>query len=111
MCLAKNIRFLRKSKGYSQDYIAEKLGYKSYTTIQKWEMGISEPSIATLRTLADLFDVDINDMTSKDLENPAVSIESKAQTVAAHFDGNEFTDDELDEIQKYIDFVKSRRNK
>lgn len=68
MCLANNIRYLRKKKNYSQDYIAEKLGYKSYTTIQKWESGVSEPSIAKLRELADLFDVDMNDMTTKDIE-------------------------------------------
>ena len=68
MCLAKNIRYLRKKKNFSQDYIAEKLGYKSYTTIQKWEMGISEPSIAKLRKLAELFGVEINDMTSVDIE-------------------------------------------
>ena len=39
MTLAKNIRYLRKQKGFSQEDIAKKLGYKSYTTIQKWEMG------------------------------------------------------------------------
>ena len=42
MALAKNIRYLRKKMGYSQDDVAEKLGYKLYTTIQKWEMGTSE---------------------------------------------------------------------
>lgn len=41
--LPKNIRYLRRKNEWSQDYIAEKLGYKSYTTIQKWEMGTSEP--------------------------------------------------------------------
>ena len=65
MCLAKNIRYLRKKYNYSQDYMAEILGYKSYTTIQKWEMGISEPSIAKLKQLSEIFQVDINDMTSK----------------------------------------------
>lgn len=68
MCLSNNIRYLRRKNNYSQEYIAEKLGYKSYTTIQKWEMGVSEPSIAKLRELADLFKVDINDMTTKNIE-------------------------------------------
>lgn len=68
MCLAKNIRYLRKQHNYSQDYIAEKLGYKSYTTIQKWEMGVSEPPVTKLKELANLFNVDINDMTTKDME-------------------------------------------
>lgn len=28
MCLGENIRYLRIKNGYSQDYIADKLGYK-----------------------------------------------------------------------------------
>ena len=66
MCLAKNIRYLRLKKHYSQEDIAEKLGYKSYTTIQK--SGISEPPVGKLRALSSLFGVDINDITSKDIE-------------------------------------------
>lgn len=68
--LPKNIRYLRKKNEWSQDYIAEKLGYKSYTTIQKWEMGTSEPPLKKTRELADLFKVDIDDLTNKDLELP-----------------------------------------
>ena len=68
--LPKNIRYLRKKNEWSQDYIAEKLGYKSYTTIQKWEMGTSEPPLKKTRELADLFNVDIDDLTHKDLELP-----------------------------------------
>ena len=68
MCLAKNIRYLRRKKEMSQDALADLLGYKSYTTIQKWEMGVSEPPIKQLRRMADLFAVDINDMATVDIE-------------------------------------------
>lgn len=68
MFLSKNIRYLRKEKQWSQEYIAEKLGYKSYTTIQKWEMGISEPPLKKLKELSILFDVDMNDLANKNLE-------------------------------------------
>lgn len=68
MCLSKNIRYLRLKKNFSQEYIAERLGYKSYTTIQKWESGVSEPPIAKLRQLSDLLGVDINDIATKDIE-------------------------------------------
>ncbi|MCM1326928.1 MAG: helix-turn-helix domain-containing protein [Bacteroidales bacterium] len=71
--LSKNIRYLRKKNEWSQDYIAEKLGYKSYTTIQKWEMGTSEPPLKKTRELADLFNVDIDDLTNRDLELPNTS--------------------------------------
>ena len=68
MCLANNIRFLRKQREMSQEQLAEILGYKSYTTIQKWESGISEPPLKQLRKMADLFGVDINDMASVNME-------------------------------------------
>lgn len=68
MCLARNIRYLRLKKHYSQDEVARKLGYKSYTTIQKWESGVSEPPVGKLRALAELLGADINDITSVDLE-------------------------------------------
>ena len=74
MILAKNIRYLRKQRGFSQDYLAEKLGYKSYTTIQKWEMGTSEPPLKKLRKLATLFHVDIDDLTGVDLEKNGSSV-------------------------------------
>lgn len=70
--LAKNIRKYRKLNGLSQDSIAEKLGYKSFTTIQKWETGVSEPSISKLHELARIFNIDVNDLvnpsTAKDEE-------------------------------------------
>lgn len=68
--LPKNIRYLRKRNEWSQDYLAEKLGYKSYTTIQKWEMGTSEPPLKIAKKLADLFKVDIDDLYNIDLESP-----------------------------------------
>jgi len=64
---SKNLRFLRKQRGMSQDDIAKLLGYKSFTTIQKWEDGSTEPSVAKVKMLADLFGVSINDFISKDL--------------------------------------------
>lgn len=31
------------------------------------------------------------------------------QTIAAHFDGDEFSEDELEEIRQFAEFVKNRR--
>lgn len=78
MCLAKNIRYLRRKKEMSQDTLAEILGYKSYTTIQKWEMGVSEPPIKQLRKMADLFEVDIDDMATVDIEKKSLEPEQPA---------------------------------
>lgn len=72
MTLSKNIRFLRNKNGWGQDFLAEKLGYKSYTTIQKWESGVSDPPLKTLDKLAKLFNVDIDDLNNKDLTKPVM---------------------------------------
>lgn len=67
MSLSENIRFLRKNKNWTQDYIAEQLGYKSFTTIQKWESGVAEPPIKKLQELATLFGVDMNSLANTDM--------------------------------------------
>ena len=65
---AKNIRFLRRRAEMSQDKLAELLGYKSFTTVQKWESGVSEPSMAVAQKIANLFHVDLDDLIKVDLE-------------------------------------------
>lgn len=67
MCLGENIRFLRTKKGYSQDDIANMLGYRSFTTIQKWESGVSEPPLKALKKLSEIFNIDMNDLATKKL--------------------------------------------
>ena len=73
MCLGENIRFLRTKKGYSQDDIANKLGYKSFTTIQKWESGVSEPPLKALKKLSEIFNIDMNDLATKKLSTDTSS--------------------------------------
>lgn len=50
-----NISNLRKSKGFTQDELAEKLGV-SPQAVSKWENDISCPDIMLLPQLAELFD-------------------------------------------------------
>ena len=68
MLLGKNIRYLRKRAEMSQEQLADKLGYKSFTTIQKWESGASEPPIGIAQKIALLFQVDMDDLLKVDLE-------------------------------------------
>ena len=76
MKLAKNIRYLRKKMGLSQDDLAKKFGYKSYTTIQKWESGVSEPPFKQLTALSKLFEVDMDTLINCDLEKPDTNTEN-----------------------------------
>jgi len=68
MTLAKNIRYLRKANNLSQEDIARKLNYKSFTTIQKWEEGTSEPSLDVIRELSKMFGVSMEGLINYDYE-------------------------------------------
>ena len=70
MYLAENIEYLRIKKGYSQEYISNLLGYKSFTTIQKWESGVSEPPIKVLKQLSQLFEESMDDLVNVRLSHP-----------------------------------------
>lgn len=61
MTLGTQLRTLRKKHGYSQDQLAEHLGYKSFTTIQKWESDVATPPVSILNRLAQLYQCSIND--------------------------------------------------
>jgi repressor LexA len=73
MSFSNNIRFLRKQRNLTQEELAEMVGYKSFTTIQKWETGDSEPNMGVLRQLADIFHLSISELVETDLESKATS--------------------------------------
>lgn len=73
MGFSNNIRFLRKQRNLTQEELAEMVGYKSFTTIQKWETGDSEPNMGVLRQLADIFHLSISELMETDLESKATS--------------------------------------
>ena len=58
-----NIALYRKNAGLTQAGLAAKLNY-SDKAISKWERGESIPDVITLLTLAELFDITVNDLLS-----------------------------------------------
>ncbi len=75
MSFANNIRKLRRTTHTSQNQLADYLGYKSFTTIQKWEDGTAVPSYKTLNKLAEYFHVEVEALMSEDgLEASAINI-------------------------------------
>lgn len=67
MSIGDNIRYLRRNRSMTQPELADILGYKSYTTIQKWETGMAEPPLKSVHAMAKLFGVDIDSLTKDDL--------------------------------------------
>lgn len=68
MTFAINLRQLRKEHNMSQEELADRLGYKSFTTIQKWESGVSEPSMEKVKAIAEIFGVTIEQLVNGSVE-------------------------------------------
>lgn len=62
MDFGKILKEKRKENGYSQEYLAEKLGI-SRVNISNYEQGIKVPSLAVIWKLADLFNCSIDELT------------------------------------------------
>ena len=59
--LSENIKTLRKQKGYSQEQLADKLNVVRQT-VSKWEKGYSVPDADMLEDIADIFEVQVNEL-------------------------------------------------
>lgn len=103
MSLGDNIRFLRIQRGYSQDYVAEKLGYKSYTTVQKWESGVSEPPIKKLKELSILLKADMNDLANTDMTSSSISTSRKLPAVKINVLGRVAAGIPIEAVEEIID--------
>ena len=96
-----NLRAARERKNMTQKDVADNIGVAK-STYSLYESGNREPNVQTIKKLADLLNVSSDDL---------LGLNQEPTTIAAHFDGDDFTEDELEDIRAYADFVKNRRNK
>lgn len=97
------IKALREEKKMSQSTLAELVGYKDKTAIAKVEAGKVDLPQSKISAFAKA----LNTTTSYLFSDS--SNDDKPQTIAAHFDGDEYTEEELDKIKEYAAFIKSSR--
>lgn len=62
MDLAKFLKDKRIETGLSQGAVAKKLGYTSPQFVSNWERGLSRPPVATLRKIAQIYNINPNEM-------------------------------------------------
>lgn len=94
-----NLKLAREQKGLSQKDVAEKIGVAK-STYSLYESGNREPNVQTIKKIANALDVSADEL---------FGIDTEPITLAAHFEGDEYTEDELDEIRQFAEFVKNRR--
>jgi len=100
--LPARLRALRQSSDLTQAELAKRLGCAE-STVRMWELGRNEPDLATINTLAELFNVPFNYLVGKDDEN---TLSNVYFNFARHAQENEI--DPAD-IQAAIDIIKKFR--
>ena len=74
-----------------------------YTTIDGfYKKGSDNAKLSTLKKLCTYFGCSLDYLADD-------TVSDEPQTMAAHFDGDEYTEEELDEIKAFAEFVKSKR--
>jgi len=77
----------------------------------EWKRGKSTPKADKMKKIADYFGVTVDYlMTGEESRDYSTEL-SSVDTLAAHFEGEELSEEEMEEIMNYVQFVKSRRKK
>lgn len=90
---------LLKKRKMTVSELARRVGVAPTTIYSIIQRNNKKVDIDVLLNIADVLGVDAEYF--RDSEKPV--------TIAAHFDGTEFTEEELDEIRNFAEFVKNKR--
>jgi transcriptional regulator with XRE-family HTH domain len=80
--ISKFLREKRLSAGLSQGDVAKKLGYQSAQFVSNWERNLCRPPVETLRKIAQIYNIDPDQMFEIALES---SIEDITADLTAKF--------------------------
>ena len=102
MGLTEKLDLLMKERNINKAELARESGVP-YTTIDGfYKKGSDNAKLSTLKKICAYFGCSL-DFLADD------NVREEPTTIAAHFDGSEFTEEELEEIKNFAEYVKSRR--
>lgn len=113
-----NLKILRKAKGLTQKEVADFIGI-SQNNYSYWENGKVKIDNGSLQKLADFFDVTVDYLLGRDeksspaqQESGGIVIPEKYKDVAMAFHGgaDNLTQADIDDIVRFIEFTKSKKN-
>lgn len=100
MGIGSKLSNLLEANGTNANELAKKIGVSPQTIYSIIKRDSKKADIEVLLKIADVFGVTAEYFV----------YDHKPQTMAAHFDGTEFTEAELNEIKQFAEFVKNKRS-
>ena len=102
MSLVKRIKYLCDEKKVTFAEVERKAGI-SNGQIRRWDT--SSPKTENLQKVADYFNVSTDYLLGRTDKKNFEDL----NTIAAHHDGDEWTEEELEEIERFKQFIKLKR--
>ncbi|BES63671.1 hypothetical protein SANA_01100 [Gottschalkiaceae bacterium SANA] len=102
MGFPERLKALRLEKGLMQEELAKTIKTTN-ATISKYENGRIEPNLETLQLLAEYFDISVDYLLDK------TNVRHHTETLAFHTT-EDLTEEELEEVKRYIDYIKTKRD-
>lgn len=106
--LNEKIRALRKEHGYSQEQMARKL-HLTQGAISQWENGLTAPAAEQLVTLADAFDISVDELLDHKTQTAADKGGMREAVMRLHDEIDGLTDDESDLVLALLEKIKGAR--
>lgn len=110
MTIFERIKNRRLELNMSQEELALKTGYKTKGSISRIENGNRDINQSQIELFAKALDVSPEYLLlgTKELKSVDDLDFSGINRIAAHFEGDEFSEDDLNEIQNFINYVKQK---
>jgi transcriptional regulator with XRE-family HTH domain len=113
--LGDRLKYEREKRGWSQVYVAEKLGMKRSSTYANWEYNIRQPDNEMLVKLSELFDVSTDYLLCKTDDPTPPSEVHKLKKLGLkeneeiHFFNLEgLSDEDIEFIKNQIEFLRKK---
>lgn len=100
MGIGSKLSKLIEANNTNPNELARKVGVSPQTIYSIIKRDSKKADIEVLLRIAEIFGVTVKYFVEED---------SKPVTLAAHFDGSEYTESELEEIKNFAEYVKTKR--
>ena len=103
----KKVNELKKKKGLTSEQLSNESGVPLGTLNKILNGTTKDPKLETLKALARVLGCKLDDFD--DSQPSKKEFKNQLETIAAHFDGDEFTEDDKDDIENFIKYVLSKK--
>ena len=97
------LKKVRIDRGLRQEDIGA-IVHVGKSTVSQWENNIHVPDIETIVKIANYLNVTSDYLLGR------TNVRNPIETIAAHHEGEEWTEEELEEIERFKEFVRMKRH-